>query len=223
MSFLRVCPIVGMSHPFIRIMPGSEVRPIGPKSTMFSTRTPSANTWSIPGWTTCSLMPSALDDERSQVPDFKFQFLSVILVVGMFLTTVAIADDVDDVKALVLRHYVALSAGDVGALIQLHAAGSTNFGPGGALLATFDSLEERRKAFQATRDSGLKFNIQARHLDVRVYGSSTAVATSYWVGTIALPNGNTARPNNRITTVLVKQGGQWKIAHVHNSPVRGPQ
>ena len=31
--------------------------------------------------------------KRSQVPDFEFQLLSVILVVGMFLTTVAIADD----------------------------------------------------------------------------------------------------------------------------------
>ncbi len=149
--------------------------------------------------------------------------LTTLFVIGMFLTTVAMADDVDDVKAAAQRFYAALSAGDVGALIQLHAAGSTNFGPGGALLATFDSLEERRKAFQATRDSGLKFNIQARHLDVRVYGSSTAVATSYGVGTITQPNGTTGQVNNRITAVLIKQGGQWKVVHQHISPVVLPQ
>jgi len=38
--------------------------------------------------------------------------LTTLLVVGMFLTSVAIADDVDDLKALVLRHYVALNAGE---------------------------------------------------------------------------------------------------------------
>ncbi len=60
--------------------------------------------------------------------------LTTILVVGMFLTTVAIADDVDDVKAAVQRFYAALNAGDAGALMRLYAAGSTSFGAGGGLL-----------------------------------------------------------------------------------------
>jgi len=149
--------------------------------------------------------------------------LTTLLVIGMFTTAVAMADDVDDVKAAIQRYFVALNSGDAQALAQGHLEGFTTFGFAGGLLERVDSLEELRKDQQATVDAGVKFNLQDRHLDVRVYGNSTAVATSYWVGTIALPNGNTARPNNRITTVLVKQGGQWKIAHVHNSPVRGPQ
>ncbi len=149
--------------------------------------------------------------------------VTTLLVVGMFLTTVAIADDVDDVKAAVQSYVAALNAGDVGALARLQAAASTNYGAGGGLLATFDSLEERRNSFQATVDAGVKLNFQARHSDVRVYGNSTAVTTSYGVGTITQPNGTVVQFNNRITRVLVKQGGQWKQVHRHISPLRGPQ
>ncbi len=73
----------------------------------------------------------------------------------------ALADDVDDVKAAVLRHYAALNAGDANALIQLRAAGSTSFGPGGGLLETFDSLEERRKNQQAAFWSQIQYTATA--------------------------------------------------------------
>ena len=149
--------------------------------------------------------------------------LTTLLVVGMFLTTVAIADDVDDVKAAVLRHYAALNAGDANALLQLQLAGNTSFGPGGALLEQSDSLEELRKTRQAEFDAGLKYNLQARHIDVRVYGNLTALATFYGVGTVTQPNGTTFQVNNRITRVWIKQGGQWKVDHSHLSPVRLPQ
>ncbi len=145
--------------------------------------------------------------------------IATLFVIGMFATTVAMADDVDDVKAAMQRHYAALNSGDVDALVQHFVAGNTRFGPGGAMLETIDSLEELRKDRQATVDAGLKFNLQDRHIDVRVYGNSTAVTTSYRVGTITFPDGTTAQPNNRITTVLIKQGGQWKRVHQHISPV----
>ena len=149
--------------------------------------------------------------------------LTTLLVVGMFLTTVAMADDVDDVKAAVLRHYAALNAGDANALIQLQLAGNTTFGTDNGLLERSDSLEELRKTRQAEFDAGLKYNLQARHIDVRVYGNLTAVTTHYGVGTITQPNGTTGQVNNRITRVWVKQGGQWNMAHQHLSPLRGPQ
>jgi ketosteroid isomerase-like protein len=149
--------------------------------------------------------------------------LTTLVVVGMFLTTVALADDVDDVKAAVQSYVAALNAGDVGAFTRLQAAASTNYGGGGGLLATFDSLEERRNSFQATVDAGVRFNVQARHIDARIYGSSTAVATNYGVGRVTQPNGTTVQVNNRITAVLIKQGGQWKVVHQHISPLRLPQ
>ena len=153
----------------------------------------------------------------------QFNTLLVVVVMGFFLTTTASADDADDVKAAIQRYFVALNSGDAQALAQGHLEGFTTFGFAGRLLERVDSLEELRKDQQARFDSGLRFNLQDRHIDVSVYGNSTAVVTSYRVGTVTLPNGNIFRQNNRITTVLVKQGGQWKIAHVHDSPLRGPQ
>ena len=144
--------------------------------------------------------------------------LTTLLVVGMFLTTVAIADDVDDVKAAMQRSQVAGNTGDANTEARILLEEVTSFGFAGGLLERFD-LEEARKNRQAAFDAGLKFNLQDRHIEVSVYGNSTAVATSYRVGTITLPNGNTVRPNNRITTVLIKQGGQWKVVHRHLSPL----
>ncbi len=147
--------------------------------------------------------------------------LTTLLVVGMFLTTVAMADDADDVKAAMQR--LLANSGDASAYAQSYLEGFTSFGFGGQLLERVDSLEEIRKNRQAFIDAGGKFNLQDRHVDVSVYGNSTAVATSYRVGTITLPNGRTTRPYNRFTTVWIKQGDQWKLAHSHNSPVRLPQ
>ncbi len=146
--------------------------------------------------------------------------LTTLLVIGMFATAVAVADDVDDVRAALQSFVAALNAGDADALTRLHATASTNFGAPGGLLETYGSPEERRQAFQATR---VKFNVQARHIDVRIYGSSTAVATNYGVGRITRPDGTTGQVNNRITAVLIKQGGQWKIVHQHLSPMVLPQ
>jgi len=145
---------------------------------------------------------------------------TTLLVIGMFATAVAMADDVDDVRAALQSFVAALNAGDAGALTRLHATANTNFGARGGLLETYNSPEERRQAFQATR---VKFNVQARHIDVRIYGSSTAVATNYGVGRITRPDGTTGQVNNRITAVLIKQGGQWKIVHQHLSPMVLPQ
>ena len=143
--------------------------------------------------------------------------LTTLLVIGMFATAVAVADDADDVKAAVQRHYAALNAGDASALMQLQAAESTRFGPRGELLEKFDSREERRNQ-QAVFEAGPKYNLQGRHIDVRLYGSSTAVATSYGVGSLTFSD-VTRQVNNRITAVLIKQGGQLKVVHRHISPV----
>ncbi len=148
--------------------------------------------------------------------------VTTLLVVGMFLMPVAMADDADDVKAAEDSYYAALNAGDANAWIQLHAVGNTRFGPGGTMLEKYHSLEERRKNQQAASDAGVKFNIQSRHLEISVYGD-TAVTTNYGMGTVTQPDGTVNPSNNRISRVWVKQGGQWKQVHQHFSPMVLPQ
>ncbi len=150
--------------------------------------------------------------------------LTTLLVIGMFLTTVAIADDVDDVKAAMERYFAALNAGDAETVFQYRIAERNFFAPGGGFLFTpTSSLEEQKKSFQNQVNAGRKRNFQLRHMEVKVYGN-TAIVTSYMVGTSESPNGTTnIITGRRRTGVMIKQGGQWKEAHYHQSPLAGGQ
>ncbi len=68
---------------------------------------------------------------------------TALFVIGMFTTAVAVADDVDDVKAAEDNYYAAMNSGDAHGWAQSRLSEeSTRFGPGGALLEVFGSLEE---------------------------------------------------------------------------------
>ena len=103
--------------------------------------------------------------------------LTTLFMIGMFATAVAIADDVDDVKAAFLSMFAAINAGDSQGVVRLYMPEFNDFGRGGALLNRTTSLEERRKARQAIFDN-FKLNLQPRNVEVRVYGN-TAVVTAY--------------------------------------------
>ena len=74
---------------------------------------------------------------------------------------------------------------------------------------------EKMKAWLAS--SGVKFNIQMHHGDVKIYGEA-AVYTYYESVRITPPKGEeTRRETNRLTVVFAKQKGDWKWVHVHVS------
>ncbi len=148
--------------------------------------------------------------------------LTTLLVVGMFATTIVMADDSDDVKAAVEELFAAIRAGDANGQSRPRMPDYSNFGRGGGLLLKNTSTEQQIKAFQATVDAGAKRNYQLRNLEVKVYGNA-AVVTAYLVGTRTGANGNTVRMADRRTGVWIKQGGQWREAHMHQSPIRLPQ
>ncbi len=150
--------------------------------------------------------------------------LTTLFVVGMFLMTVAIADDVDDVKAAVLRYFAAINAGDTEAVFQYRIADRSSFPRGGQLLRLPPaSLEEQKRSHRNQVNAGRKRNYQLRHMEVKVYGGDTAIVTAYLVGLGTFPDGTVVPHNDRRTAVLIKQGGQWKEVHQHQSPLRGPQ
>ena len=141
--------------------------------------------------------------------------LTTLFVVGMFLTTVAIADDADDVEAAFLDFYASLRSGDVDGYIQhFSASGATVFETEGGLLST-STLEELRRNRQAGASAGNNPNVRLRHMEVRVYGN-TAVLTGYRVS----PNDQSIA---RYTNVWVKEGATWKRVHRHASLLRLPQ
>ncbi len=146
----------------------------------------------------------------------------LVFVPWMVLTSVAAAQDVEAIKAATLEHFAAFNAGDAAAHARHHLPEWTGFGPDGGLLEESSSLEDQESSLQATFDAGLKFNLQLRHLKVKVYGN-TAVVKGYAVGTVTSPDGGTQQVTTRRTAVLIKQRGQWREVHSHNSPLMGAQ
>ncbi len=148
--------------------------------------------------------------------------LTALLVIGMFATAVAMADDVDDVKEQVLDFYAAINAGDTEAVLQHLMPEHSSFARVDGLLSRTTSLEEQKKAFQASVDAGVQRNYQLKHLEVRVYGD-TAVVTKYLTGPRTEPDGTTLHMNHRRTGVWIRQGRVWKEVHSHQSPLGDPQ
>ncbi len=147
---------------------------------------------------------------------------TTLWVVAMFLVTAALADDADDVKEQVLDFFAAANAGDTEAVYQHHMPEHSSFGRVDGLLSRTTSLEEQKRAFQASVDAGVKRNYQLKHLEVRVYGD-TAVVTFYLTGPRTEPDGTTLHMNHRRTGVWIRQGRLWKEVHSHQSPLGVPQ
>jgi len=147
--------------------------------------------------------------------------LTTLFVVGMFLTTVAVADDADDVKAVALEHFATLNAGNMDAHLQQHHVPQFNRFVRNGLRVHFSSLEEQKNQIQTVYKNGSKYNLRLRDIEVNVYGN-TAVVISYLTGNIVRGNGNTLSVTDRLSMTMIKQGGQWKAVHHHFSPLRIP-
>jgi len=126
------------------------------------------------------------------------------------------ADDVADITATMEEHFVTFRAGDAAGHIAHHMAHTTTFGPDGSALATSDSIEEATAELQADFDEGTKFDLRLEDLNIAVYGD-TAVVTSLQTGTVTSPDGTVSKVNDRRTSVVVRDGSDWKEVHTHIS------
>ena len=114
------------------------------------------------------------------------------------------------------RHYAAIRAGDMDAILEHHAPEFTFFTSDGGLLWTFRSLDQQRTEFQEM-DPSIASKTYIRHCSAQVYGN-TGIATYYLVGSVT-SGGKTTSGTWRVTEVWVKQGNEWKEAHHHESPL----
>jgi ketosteroid isomerase-like protein len=124
--------------------------------------------------------------------------------------------DAAAVCAVAERHYAAIRAGDVNAILQQHLPEFTFFTSDGGLLWTFRSLDQQRTEFQEMAPS-FTSKTYIRHCSAQVYGN-TGIATYYLVGSVTI-GGNTTSGTWRVTEVWVRQGNEWKEAHHHESPL----
>jgi ketosteroid isomerase-like protein len=140
---------------------------------------------------------------------------ATLFVVGMFLPAVALADDVDDIEAAERDSRAQEDAGNIDGYFKYMVPQFTIFPPTSGLLSEAPAKE----VTQARFDAGMELNMQMRNFDVKVYGD-TAITTYYSVGTVQRPGSSTSeRWNLRMTGVWIKQSGEWKLVHRHESPL----
>ncbi|MCH7803958.1 MAG: DUF4440 domain-containing protein [Acidobacteria bacterium] len=157
--------------------------------------------------------------------------VATVFLGSMMGAGIVVADDVDDVKAAYLQHIANSNSGNVDGFVGQHLAGHSAFGPTGALLTRYDSIEDEKKLVRAALDAGRAANpgrssvrafsdVQVRHLEARIYGRLSAVVTAYLTGRETASDGTSRQRTLRASSMWIKQGGQWKEVHDHMSDLQ---
>ena len=146
------------------------------------------------------------------------QLLAAGLMAVASMPVPLVGQDSEAVRTAVLEHYAAINNAEWDAVADHHTAGLTAFLPDNGLLTTWGTRQEQAELFRAAGTAGLSLNWEVRQLEVEVYGD-VAVATGYLVGTAQFPDAPILQGTWRLTEVWVREGGEWKEAHHHDSPL----
>lgn len=142
------------------------------------------------------------------------KLLLVLAILAVSNLSAARAQDAASVRAAIERHYTAIHADDMPTVMEHHLPDFSFFQADGRPLR--DIASEARMG--ASLDFG-PINVYMSHFNAQIYGD-VAVATFYLVGTHTT-GGETKNGSWRVTAVWVREGGEWKEAHHHESPLRG--
>ena len=142
-------------------------------------------------------------------------FVLLTLIVGS--ASPALAQDAAEVRAAIERHYAAIHGNDIQAVIDQHLPDFTWFSKDGRLL--YEMGEDNSADRMGTTIDFGTINVYMNYFDAQIYGD-VAVATFYLVNTGTLGGQAPEFSTSRVTAVWVKDGGEWKEAHHHESPLR---
>ena len=148
--------------------------------------------------------------------------LQALTAVMILAAPFAAADDEDDIRALLDRY--AATEGDLEAQARLirsdriMIAGGARQSDQAANMAVQIADRDHRAALEG---GTAKWIIRIEDPIIRMYGD-TAVASFVRLTSIYPPNGEPINPPDLwVTLVLVKDRGNWGIAHTHVSPTGG--
>ena len=138
--------------------------------------------------------------------------------------------DIEKINSLIDKYRETEDAGDLMSQAKLMTADRVCIRPGNAGRQTNQAMNMEIQ--QALIDEvkklvpGAKWFTDARDRIIKLYGNGTvAVASFYWYRTLVLPADTPPEKRSLInplpplvmTQVLLKDGGDWKIAHTHAS------
>lgn len=151
-----------------------------------------------------------------------------VLLAAAFTAPVAMAADVDDVRAVV-NQYLA-TEGDLEKQARLMTDDRSFIAGGFRQTDNVANMRNQMAAAARNRelDPGLRLNVRGEDIMIRMLGDRGAVASFYRFWTV-LPSAEAVRqgrnpqgpPNDAVTLVLAKMGNDWKIVHTHQTPIGG--
>ena len=141
----------------------------------------------------------------------RFSVALATLVIGPFLAQVVLAQDAASLEAAIMDFYDKLNNEDP-AFADYFVSGSYQFPRTGMVLqSSVDSAAAR-----VQMDAGLDFEVVVHHLDAQIFGS-TGIATYYTTGPTTYPDGTILTGTFRGSITAIREGNQWRWAHVHLS------
>ena len=138
---------------------------------------------------------------------------SLVLLAILTLPLIAMAGPGEEANAVIDRWSAAYSANDPEAV-------ANNYRPDAILLGTVSPVLSQgndaiRAYFSNLKGSGNKNAIGERHTMVL---SDTAVIVTGFYDFTRMKDGQPVPGPSRFTMLLIKDGGEWLIAHHHSSP-----
>jgi uncharacterized protein (TIGR02246 family) len=142
---------------------------------------------------------------------------SLVLLAILTLPLIAIAGPGEEANAVIDRWSAAYSSNDPDAVVK-------NYRPDAILLGTVspvlsEGTDAIRAYFSNLKGSGNKNAIGERH--TMVLNDNAVVVTGFYEFT-RMKGGQSIPGPSRFTMLLIKDGGEWLIAHHHSSPRSQP-
>jgi ketosteroid isomerase-like protein len=142
---------------------------------------------------------------------------------------IASADDADDVRA-VIDTYLATEATDLRKQAGLMTDDRTFIAGGARQTDNVANMKSQMAGAAVNKelDPDATVIVTGEDVMIRVIGGNAAVASFYRYWNVissadSVREGRDASgpPNDAVTLVLAKMGGDWKIVHTHQSPIVG--
>ena len=142
--------------------------------------------------------------------------LVMVFLLGLVLATPALAQtDAEAVEAALFEMYERLNDSDATYTAFWHPE-ATTYARAGGLLGFARTESAAREAF----DAGLEYIVTVASVDVTSFGGDAALATYYTGGLVRNPDGQSVPGGAyRASMMWVKEGDEWKIIHLHISPL----
>ncbi len=157
-----------------------------------------------------------------------FSAVASTLLAVVLISPIAAAVDADDVRAVV-DEYLATES-DLANQAKLMSDDRSFIAGGFRQTNNVNNMKNQMAAAKRNQelDPDTRLSVTGEDVIVRVIGDDAAVASFYRFWTV-LASAESIRagrnpqgpPNDAVTLVLAKMGGNWKIVHTHQTPIGG--